>query len=88
MVAYNLINIASSGGPGAVTAAAEIADCLERRLTQQLDFNDMTADLRTRSDEELQFRLDHDRWPNEQELSLLSATGAGTGIVDSKLGGG
>jgi len=71
VVAYNLINVASSSGPGAVTAAGEIADRLEGRPTQQLDFNDVTADLRNRSDEELQFHLDHDRWPSEEELLLL-----------------
>ena len=67
-MADNLIDIACGRGPGAVTAANEIADRLEGRPTQQLDVKDVTADLRGRSDEELEFHLRHDRWPSENEL--------------------
>jgi hypothetical protein len=32
---------------------------------------DVTAQLRDKSDEELQFHLDNNRWPDEAELLLL-----------------
>lgn len=68
VVAANLIDIACSRVPGAVTAANEIADRLEGRPTQRLDVNDVASDLRDRSDAELAFHLRHDRWPAEDEL--------------------
>jgi hypothetical protein len=36
-----------------------------------VDVNDLTADLRNRSDQDLQFHLDNNRWPDEAELPLL-----------------
>jgi hypothetical protein len=71
VVAENLIDIACSEGPGAVHAASEIADRLEGRSRQQVEFADITADLRNRSDEELRFHLQYDRWPTDEELLLL-----------------
>jgi hypothetical protein len=71
VVAANLIDIACSRGAGAVTAANEIADRLEGRPTQQLDVKDVTSDLRSRSDEELEFHLRHDRWPSDDEMQML-----------------
>lgn len=46
-----------------------IFDRLEGRSTQRLDVNDVTADLRSRSDAELESHLRHHRWPTEGELS-------------------
>jgi hypothetical protein len=46
-----------------------IFDRLEGRSTQRLDVNDVTADLRSRSDAELESHLRHHRWPAEGELS-------------------
>jgi hypothetical protein len=71
VVAENLIEIACSEGPGAVHAASEIADRLEGRSRQSIEFSDITADLRNRSDEELLFHLEHGRWPSDEELLLL-----------------
>jgi hypothetical protein len=71
VVAENLIEIACSEGPGAVHAASEIADRLEGRSRQQVEFADITAELRNKSDEELRFHLQHDRWPTDEELLLL-----------------
>ena len=71
IVAQNLVEIACSEGPGAVHAASEIADRLEGRSRTQVEFADITADLRNRSDEELRFHLQHDRWPTDEELLLL-----------------
>jgi len=71
VVAQNLIEIACSEGPGAVHAANEIADRLEGRSRQSIEFADITADLRNRSDEELLFHLENNRWPSDEELALL-----------------
>ncbi len=71
IVATNLIEIACSEGSGAVHAAGEIADRIEGRARQSIEFADITADLRSRSDEELRFHLEHDRWPSTEELLLL-----------------
>ena len=73
IVAENLIEIACAQGRSAVTAAAEIADRLEGRPMQRLDVNDITADLSTRSDAELQYHLDHGRWPEADELLELDS---------------
>jgi len=72
IVAANLIEIACSEGPGAVHAAGEIADRIEGRSRQQIEVADFTADLRSRSDFELQFYLDNSRWPTDEEKALLS----------------
>jgi hypothetical protein len=55
-------------GKHRLPAVEAIFDRLEGRSTLRLDVNDVTADLRSRSNEELQFHLDHDRWPEEGEL--------------------
>ena len=70
VVAENLIEIACSEGPGAVHAASEIADRLEGR-SQRIEVADITAELRNKSDEELRFHLQYDRWPTTEELLLL-----------------
>jgi len=69
-IADNLIRIACSQGPSAVHAAAEIVDRLEGR-SQRIEVADITAELRSKSDEELRFYLARDRWPSDEELSLL-----------------
>lgn len=53
-------------------------DRLEGRSRQHLEIADVTAMLRSKSDAELQFHLDHDRWPDEQEMLLLDTTHHGT----------
>ena len=72
-IAENLVRIACSEGPCAVHAANEIADRIEGRARQQIEVADFTADLRSRSDEELQFYLDNNRWPDDSEKRLLAA---------------
>ena len=71
VVAQNLVEIACSEGPGAVHAANEIGDRIEGRSRQSIEVADITADLRNRSDEELIFHLENDRWPTDEELVLL-----------------
>jgi hypothetical protein len=73
VVAANLIEIACGEGPGAVHAANEIADRIEGRPRQSIEVSDITAELRTKSDEELRFYLDNLRWPSDEETALLLA---------------
>jgi hypothetical protein len=58
-------------GKNRLPAVEVIFDRLEGRSRQHLEIADVTAELRNKSDAELQFHLDHDRWPDEQELLLL-----------------
>lgn len=74
IVAENLINIACKQGPGAVAAINEIGDRLEGRPTQAVQISDLTREIREKSDEELQFYLDNNRWPSDEEKALLSAS--------------
>jgi len=73
IVAANLIEIACSEGPGAVHAANEIADRIEGRPRQSIEVADITAEIRNKSDEELEFYLAHSRWPTDEERALLSS---------------
>jgi hypothetical protein len=73
VMAENLIEIACSRGPGAVTAANEICDRSEGKPTQQIELNDITSQLREKSNEELQYHLDHGRWPDDEELLALNS---------------
>jgi hypothetical protein len=70
-IAQNLVRIACSPGPSAVSAASEISDRIEGRSRQSIEVADITAELRNKSDEELRFHLEHDRWPTDEELLLL-----------------
>jgi len=56
-----------------VQLCSEIADRLEGRSRQQIEVADFTADLRHRSDAELQFYLHNNRWPSDEEKALLAA---------------
>jgi hypothetical protein len=55
VVAENLIEIACGEGPGAVHAANEIADRIEGRPRQSIEVTDISAEIRSESDEELRF---------------------------------
>ena len=72
-IAENLVRIACSGCPSAVHAANEIADRIEGRSRQSIEVADITAEIRNKSDAELQFYLDNNRWPSDEEKALLSA---------------
>jgi hypothetical protein len=61
-------------GKNRLSAVEVIFDRLEGRARQRVEVADITAELRNKSDAELQFHLDHDRWPDEQELLLLGGT--------------
>ena len=54
-----------------LSAVEVIFDRLEGRARQRVGVADITAELRNKSDGELQFHLDNNRWPDEQELRLL-----------------
>ena len=49
-----------------------IFDRLEGRAHQRLEIADITREVREKSDEELKFYLEHDRWPIAQELRSLA----------------
>jgi hypothetical protein len=55
-------------GKNRLAAVEIILDRLEGRSRQRLEVADVTAQLRDKSDEELQFHLDNNRWPDEAEL--------------------
>jgi hypothetical protein len=48
-----------------VAAASVILDRLEGRPAQQLDLNNITQDLASRSEDELRFHLANDCWPED-----------------------
>jgi hypothetical protein len=49
-----------------LTAISEVIDRCEGKAKQQIDVNDVTADLRSRSDHDLLYHLEHGVWPEEQ----------------------
>jgi hypothetical protein len=53
-----------------------IFDRLEGRSRQHLEIADVTAELRNKSDAELQFHLDNNRWPDDDELLVLGTASA------------
>src|ERR1700731_3313312 len=55
--AANLIEIACSHGPGAITAMGQIADRVEGKARQEIAVADITPELRAKSDAELMFHL-------------------------------
>src|SRR4029077_13452578 len=55
-------------GKNRLAAVEIILDRLEGRSRQRLEVADVTAQLRDKSDDELQFHLDNNRWPDEAEL--------------------
>lgn len=71
-IAANLIEIAASKSSNAITAANEVCDRAEGRPAQHLQISDFETDLLTRSDEELRFFVDHNRWPDDEEKAMLS----------------
>jgi hypothetical protein len=59
-------------GKHRVPAVELIFDRLEGKAHQRLEVADITRELREKSDEELKFYLEHDRWPSAEELRLLT----------------
>ena len=85
LIASNLIEIASeSDGSEAVHAAGLIADRIEGRVKQQVEIAGLAAELSTKSDGELLFYLDHQRWPTEKELEELKQLALLKQPVESK----
>jgi len=73
-IAANLIEIAASKSSNAIAAASEVCDRAEGRPAQRVQISDFMADIQSRSNEELQFHLQHGRWPSDEELLLLKQT--------------
>ena len=51
-----------------LAAVEVIFDRLEGRASQHIEVADVTKELRQKSDDELRFHLEHDRWPEGDEL--------------------
>lgn len=66
ILAASLVETACSRGSSSVAAANQILDRLEGRARQQIEVASITRELRDRSDEDLQYFLDHDHWPEEE----------------------
>ena len=49
-----------------IMAICEITDRCEGKPKQQLELNDITAQLRQRSDEDLMYHLEHGYWPEDE----------------------
>lgn len=68
-IAELLINCAINPDPELdktrIMALSEIIDRCEGKPKQQLDVNDVTAELRARSDEDLMFHLENGYWPED-----------------------
>ncbi len=62
------------GGKNRLLAVETIFDRLEGRAHQQIQVADVTKQLRDKSDRELQFHLDNNRWPDDAELLMLGTT--------------
>ena len=50
-----------------MAALAYIFDRLEGRPSQQIEVADITRELREKTDEELRFYLEHNRWPTDND---------------------
>lgn len=68
IVAANLVEIACSSGPGALAAANEITNRLEGRAHQSVEISDVTRELRSKSDGELQHYLQFGCWPEDTQI--------------------
>lgn len=51
-----------------IMALSEIIDRCEGKPKQQLEVNDITAELRQRSDEDLMFHVEHGYWPEDEYM--------------------
>jgi hypothetical protein len=51
-----------------IMAISEILDRVEGKPKQQIDLNDVTSELRQRSDEDLMFHLEHGYFPEDEPL--------------------
>lgn len=68
VVAENLITLACTQGRSAVAAAIEIGNRVEGRV-ERFEFTDLSPQLSTRTDEELEHYLAHGDWPDEAPLT-------------------
>lgn len=73
-IAKMLVNCALNPDPELdrtrIQALSEIIDRAEGKPKQQLDVNDVTAELRQRSDEDLMYHLEHGYWPEEEAMQM------------------
>jgi hypothetical protein len=67
VVAANLVELACSQSRNSVAAISEILDRTEGRPHQSLAIADVTAEVHSKSDDDLRFYLDHGCWPDREE---------------------
>jgi hypothetical protein len=65
VLASHLVELACTQSRHAVAAISEIVDRTEGKPRQGIEFSDVTSELRSKSDGELQFYIDHGRWPED-----------------------
>jgi hypothetical protein len=64
VLAENLVTLACSQERNAVAAAVEIANRIEGRVHERIEFTDLSQQLSLRSNEELEHYLAHGCWPD------------------------
>jgi hypothetical protein len=73
LIACNLVELASSQSRNSVAAASEILNRCEGKVTQGLTIADVTAEVQSKSDEDLRFYLEHGHWPDPESEPEQSA---------------
>lgn len=68
VLAENLISLARSKERNSVAAAVEIANRVEGRVHERAEFSDITQQLQTKSDEELEHFLRFGSWPGDDTV--------------------
>ena len=68
ILADNLITLACSQERNSVAAAAEIANRVEGRVHERIEFTDLTEQLSTRTDDDLKYFLTNDCWPESDDV--------------------
>ena len=66
VLAENLILLACSQERNSVAAAVEIANRVEGRVHERIEFSDLTKQLQAKSDEELEYFLRFGSWPEDE----------------------
>lgn len=72
LLAENLIALACSQERNSVAAAVEIANRVEGRVHERIEFSDLTQQLQTKSDEELEHFLRFGCWPEDETVPIPS----------------
>jgi hypothetical protein len=69
VLAENLVSLACAQERNSVAAAVEIANRVEGRVHERIEFADLTQQLTTKSDAELEHFLEFGSWPEDENIS-------------------